>query len=166
MDASRVTPTPTPVPPRRPRRSPFAASGLSLVLVMLARSEATAQAPGDLVPFPVPPAASSAPAHASPPVAVPRGHRLETEPHSGLLIAGVSTLMGAYVISACVSPWMGYAGNRESDRLFIPVVGPFAAARSDDGILIVLGIGQVAGVVMTIVGMAARRTILVRKDVK
>lgn len=55
------------------------------------------------------------------------GYHVETETRKGVLIDGLATFAGLYGLGVFSTGWMRFSGNRDADRLFIPVVGPFAA---------------------------------------
>jgi hypothetical protein len=98
---------------------------------------------------------------------IPPGYHLGEEYRTGLLIAGPSTLVGFYVLGVYVSGWLRFAGSDDTERLYIPVVGPFAAMAGsrDPAPLAIIGAGQCTGLVMTLIGLASKRTVLVRNDI-
>jgi hypothetical protein len=105
---------------------------------------------------------------------VPSGYTKVTRARKGLIIGGGATLGAAYattVFGGLVIAAFGdlFGQHTDAGPYFIPVFGPFLAmgqAKSSDDqfALAMLGIGQTAGAVMLIYGLANPRTVLVRND--
>jgi hypothetical protein len=113
----------------------------------------------------------------------PSGYHLETRPNNGLVLAGLLTAGIPYVLSASVA---GASREPADHWMALPVAGPFIdlAARpecdqtsnpfsgttscTDDSgtrtTLMLDGLLQVSGAVLTIVGLVTPRRLLVRDD--
>ena len=111
---------------------------------------------------------------------IPPGYHLETRGATKILVAGIAIFGGLYIASALVGGTFVSEGGDEADELgplLIPLVGPFVTMGTsgvDPGeqsgqapfiLLLFDGLGQTAGLVMTIYGLAAPDTKrLVRND--
>ncbi len=94
---------------------------------------------------------------------VPPGARVVTRPRVGLIAGGAGTLGGMWLLSSLIGAVIVDAGSRDESGywMMIPVVGPFAFAAATDDLpgvgwfgLTMLGVAQVAGATMLVVGLA------------
>lgn len=131
--------------------------------------------PPGYVPTPV-----TSPAVPMDPEDPPDGYHTETRARSGLVVAGAVMLGVGYGISAAAAGAGLSGGDEELVPLFVPVIGPFWALdtsdvfrQASDGAeqtgnvfgaigLILDGIVQATGFTLLIVGLAARKTVIVR----
>lgn len=102
---------------------------------------------------------------------IPPGYRVTSRVRKGLIIGGAVSFGVLYVLSVLVADAAkgdSYNDNSYLKSLYIPAIGPFIAmshTSSGTGVLLLDGIGQVAGLAMFISGFAFPRTELVRNDV-
>lgn len=103
---------------------------------------------------------------------IPEGYTLKERARRGPIVAGATTLGTLYMLSALAGSVAQDTGDGdEFAPLFIPVAGPFitiGTAKSENGgtfILMMDGIGQTAGAILLIYGLAGTDKILVRNDV-
>jgi hypothetical protein len=108
------------------------------------------------------------------------GYHIEERPRAAWLWVGGLTLAGAYAVSAGMGVATLTDGEEGAWRLFLPFVGPFLylasdpprdssgspaeAAASDVGRVfgpILLGLGQLAGAVVFLVGLATRKVLVI-----
>ena len=94
---------------------------------------------------------------------VPPGYHSVPRTRTRLIIAGACVLGTLYSFSALA------AQDKENTVLAVPVIGPLlqlAGKHGDDApaLLVIDGLGQVAGAVMLIVGLSTSSTVLVRND--
>jgi hypothetical protein len=110
---------------------------------------------------------------------IPAGYRLETQPITGLVIAGAVATGGLWLLSGMlgtlavklsggVADSTGHTERQEPYFLWIPVAGPFVAAGTVHdpagpivALLVLDGVLQSAGLAMLIGGAAAQRQVLV-----
>jgi hypothetical protein len=105
---------------------------------------------------------------------IPRGAVLESRINRGLVVGGAVVFGTLYAISLIVALSIDLSSacsptcpNRDYRWLYAPVFGPFVHAGvshldpGTTGILIIDGLGQVAGAVMLIAGLAIRRQVVV-----
>ena len=105
---------------------------------------------------------------------IPAGYTRVERKRKGLIIGGSVTLGATFLVTAFFGLIAGAVNEAEGSNtdvapMFVPVIGPFlefgetrnSAARFG---LTMLGLGQVAGATMLIIGLTNPRTILVRND--
>lgn len=105
---------------------------------------------------------------------IPAGYTRVERKRKGLIIGGSVTLGATFLVTAFFGLIAGLineadGSNADVAPMFVPVVGPFlefgetrnSTARFG---LTVLGLGQVAGATMLIIGLTNPRTVLVRND--
>lgn len=105
---------------------------------------------------------------------IPAGYTRVERKRKGLIIGGSVTLGATFLVTAFFGLIAGAVNEAEGSNtdvapMFVPVIGPFlefgetrnSAARFG---LTVLGLGQVAGATMLIIGLTNPRTVLVRND--
>jgi hypothetical protein len=101
---------------------------------------------------------------------IPRGYRLVERSNKPLIASGLSLFALAYGISLGVSLVTLSVGGNEGEEfapLLIPVAGPFITMGTfDEGsaTLTFDGIAQTAGLLMTVIGVFATESSLVRID--
>lgn len=112
---------------------------------------------------------------------IPPGYHIETRGSKKLIIAGLAVFGGLYLASAFAGGLFLSEGGDSADELgplLIPIAGPFITmgtsgldlGSNNDGqlpfiLLLFDGLGQTAGAVLTIVGLASSDTkMLVRND--
>jgi hypothetical protein len=98
---------------------------------------------------------------------VPPGYHVRSERSYGLIMGGGITFGCLYGLA------VGLASSASSSALYVPVLGPFIeAAGVKDGmgsgattlILAIWGLGEAAGAIMLVSGIASTKTELVRDD--
>ena len=94
---------------------------------------------------------------------VPPGYRPKTRARTGLIVAGASVLGSLYLTSVLA------AQDSDTTSLAVPVIGPFLQiasghSESANSLLVVDGLGQVAGAILLLVGLTTTSTVLVRND--
>jgi hypothetical protein len=118
--------------------------------------------PPGYVPYPVPP---------------PAPLRYEMRPRYGLVAAGAAVLGGIYLTTVMTTSIWDNMGNCSSSTsrcnqhwpLYIPVVGPFVDAarlgglgqQSLTGVMVLNGLGQLAGLSMLIAGATTKRRVAI-----
>lgn len=110
---------------------------------------------------------------------IPPGYHIERKGKRKLIIAGVSIFGGCYLASAIAGGFglsEGDYSGRALGPLLVPVAGPFITIgtselrfgdNDDQGAVILLmldGLAQAAGVVLTIVGLAADETTVLKRN--
>ncbi len=109
---------------------------------------------------------------------VPYGYTKVSRKRKGLIIGGAVTLGVTYLTTAVVATAFVVGGfvlfpvgsdSTKYTRLYLPVVGPFLAIGQfdrprDQFYLAVSGLGQTAGALMLVYGIASPRRMLVRND--
>lgn len=111
---------------------------------------------------------------------IPPGYEKDTKIRKGLVIGGaitfgtlyiISAISGAALMSMAEDPFYTTTYSQEdAAMLLIPVAGPFVAQATLDPtaaghvFLILDGVGQAGGLAMLIVGLAAKKEVLVRQD--
>jgi hypothetical protein len=116
---------------------------------------------------------------------IPPGYTRDTKIRKGLVIGGAVTFGAVWLLTAAVgAAWMDYEIREEESRsalsvtdsyepadvgvLIIPVAGPFIAigtlnASAGGGTLLAIdGLAQAGGLAMLIVGLAAKKDVLIR----
>jgi hypothetical protein len=102
---------------------------------------------------------------------IPPGYEIQTRPRMGMAKAGIATFVPLYGLSALFGAT--YLGNEKGDSkkygpMIIPVIGPFATigtADTDEAtfILVLDGVGQLAGAALFIAGMLSDEKYLTRQ---
>lgn len=104
---------------------------------------------------------------------IPPGYQVESRVNRGLVIAGGVTFASTYGLSVLASIAFATESQREADRflpLLVPLGGPFITIGTSDAkgtetmLLLMDGLGQVAGVTMFIIGMTSKTDMLVRSN--
>ena len=105
---------------------------------------------------------------------VPYGYTRVTRTRKGLIIGGAVTLGATYLatafIGAVAADFIKAEGsNTDVSPLYVPIAGPFLELGQTDSAvarfyLTVSGLGQSAGALMLLYGLASSRTVLVRND--
>jgi hypothetical protein len=116
---------------------------------------------------------------------IPQGYHPETRTRTGLIVAGAVTFGTLYLISALVAAagadsssrvtysngqYVKTSGENPVGALWVPVVGPFIQMGHEGNssvgnvVLVVDGLGQVAGATMLAFGLFSPRHVLVRND--
>jgi hypothetical protein len=100
---------------------------------------------------------------------IPQGYQLRTHARRGLVIGGSITFGVLYLFSIIAADASNRNGHHDDDlkALYVPAIGPFIAAANSDtnkSVLVLDGVGQVAGLAMFISGFAFPQTELVRND--
>ncbi|MEO7096931.1 MAG: hypothetical protein ABI175_26970, partial [Polyangiales bacterium] len=100
-------------------------------------------------------------------------YHTRTSARKGLIIGGAITFGVLYLFSLIAADAERQSSNRngssrELEALYIPAIGPFIAASKvgsgGSSILIIDGLGQTAGLLMFVCGIAFPKTELVRND--
>jgi hypothetical protein len=102
---------------------------------------------------------------------VPAGYEVLTQPRMGMAKAGIATFVPLYGLSALFGGlFLGSEGGdaKQYGPMIIPVLGPFVTIGTSDssefsaGILVLDGLGQLAGAALFIGGMLSEEKYLVR----
>ncbi len=105
---------------------------------------------------------------------IPPGYTKVSRARKGLIIGGACTLGGVYLFTTLVAAAAADINKADGSNanvtpLYLPVFGPFLElGQTDSSIarfyLTLSGLGQTAGAIMLIYGLASPKTLLVRND--
>lgn len=100
--------------------------------------------------------------------AIPPGYSVRSRLRKGLVVGGAVTFGVLYVLSVLVADSVRGTDSDNLRSLYVPAIGPFIAlskVQGGNGVLILDGVGQTAGLIMLVAGVAFPRHELVRNDI-